>query len=65
MSRKNVKLFTIRERLSLIILINLTQMIVRVLDFADFRLELEQDLKELKALIKECHVDITGESNIE
>lgn len=52
MSKENSKPFTLREKASLIILISIAQMIIRVLDFADFRLELEGDFKELKNLIK-------------
>lgn len=51
--RKETRPLTFRERGALLILISLAQMILRVLDFANFRLELESDMKELKDLIKE------------
>jgi len=52
MSKNNDNPLSFREKSSLIVLITLAQMITRVLNFADFRLELEGDFKELKDLIK-------------
>jgi len=52
MEKQNDKPLSMREKASLLILVSLTQMIIRVLNFADFRLELESDMKELKNLIK-------------
>ena len=50
--KANETYLTFRERCSMLVLITLTQMMLRVLNFADFRIELENDMKELKNLIK-------------